>query len=128
MAQSDRIYHHYGYWDCRWIHIHPNRYVIMRIDDQYSQHERELKRKQQVRRRQRKKKRMKGLDKYVIFCFVVLIIYTAAQTIVTINTGVESSTLTTCFFGVFGGEVLLCALIKRLKLKNEPKESEDNDL
>lgn len=100
----------------------------MRIDDQYSQHERELKRKQQVRRRQRKKKRMKGLDKYVIFCFVVLIIYTAAQTIVTIKTGVESSTLTTCFFGVFGGEVLLCALIKRLKLKNELKESEDNDL
>ncbi len=99
----------------------------MRIDDQYSQHERELKRKQQVCRRQRKKKRMKGLDKYVIFCFVILIIYTAAQTIVTIKTGVESSTLTTCFFSVFGGEVLLCAIIKRLKLKSEPNKNESED-
>lgn len=96
----------------------------------------ELKRKRQKaiqkqeRRRQRKKKKMKGLDKYVIFCFVSLIIYTISQTIVTIRTGVESSTLTTCFFSVFGGEVLLCALIKRLKLKNEDNsgESEDNNL
>ena len=94
----------------------------------------ELKRKRQKeiqkqeRRRQRKK--MNGLDKYVIFCFVSIIIYTISQTIVTIRTGVESSTLTTCFFSVFGGEILLCALIKRLKLKNEDNsgESEDNKL
>ena len=76
-------------------------------------------------RRQRKK--MKGLDKYVIFCFVSIIIYTIAQTVVTIKTGVESSTLTTCFFSVFGGEVLICALIKRFKLKTESKESEENE-
>lgn len=96
----------------------------------------ELKRKRQKaiqkqgRRRQRKKKKLKGLDKYVIFCFVSIIIYTIAQTVVTIKTGVESSTLTTCFFSVFGGEVLLCALIKRFKLKEEPKkdESEENEL
>ena len=61
----------------------------------------ELKRKRQKaiqkqgRRRQRKKKKMKGLDKYVVFCFVSLIIYTIVQTVVTIKTGVESSTLTT---------------------------------
>ena len=93
----------------------------------------ELKRKRQEvirrqeRRRQRKKKRLKGLDKYVIFCFVSIIIYTIAQTVVTIRTGVESSTLTTCFFSVFGGEILLCALIKRFKLKEEPKENESGD-
>lgn len=80
--------------------------------------------------RQRKKKKLKGLDKYVVFCFVCLIIYTISQTIVTIKTGAEAGTLTTCFFSVFGGEVLLCALIKKFKLKNEPqqKESEDIDL
>lgn len=94
----------------------------------------ELKRKRQKairkqeRRRQRKKKKLKGLDKYVIFCFVSIIIYTIAQTVVTIKTGVESSTLTTCFFSVFGGEVLICALIKRFKLKTESKESEDLNL
>lgn len=106
------------------------------IREDYDLEERalELKRKRQKeiqrqeRRRQRKK--MNGLDKYVIFCFVSIIIYTISQTIVTIRTGVESSTLTTCFFSVFGGEVLLCALIKRLKLKNEDNsgESEDNNL
>lgn len=94
----------------------------------------ELKRKRQKaiqkqeHRRQRKKKKMKGLDKYVIFCFASLIIYTIAQTIVTIKTGVESSTLTTCFFSVFGGEVLLCALIKKFKLKNESKKDESEDI
>ncbi len=93
----------------------------------------ELKRKRQKEirkqecRRQRKKKKLKGLDKYVIFCFVSIIIYTIAQTVVTIKTGVESSTLTTCFFSVFGGEVLLCALIKRFKLKEEPKENESEE-
>lgn len=80
------------------------------------------------RRRRQKKKKMKGLDKYVIFCFACLIIYTILQTAVTIKTGVESGTLTTCFFSVFGGEVLVCALIKRFKLKNEPDKKEDNEL
>ena len=75
----------------------------------------------------KKKKRIRALDKNVIFSFTVLLIYTVAQTIVTIKTGVESSTLTTCFFAAFGGEVLMCALIKRLKLKNESKnESEES--
>ena len=74
-----------------------------------------------------KRKRMSGLDKYIIFSFAVLLIYTIAQTIVTLKTGVESETLTTCFFGVFGGEVLLCALIKRLKLKNEAKKDESEE-
>lgn len=75
----------------------------------------------------KKRKKISGLDKYVIFSFTVLLIYTVAQTIVTIKTGVESSTLTTCFFAAFGGEVLMCALIKRLKLKNESKnESEES--
>ncbi|MDE7322766.1 MAG: hypothetical protein K2N73_08500 [Lachnospiraceae bacterium] len=74
-------------------------------------------------RRQQKKNKLKGLDKYVIFCFVSLIIYTISQTVVIIKTEAESSTLTTCFFSVFGGEVLLCALIKRFKLKSESKES-----
>lgn len=77
----------------------------------------------------KKRKKVSGLDKYVIFSFVAILIYTIAQTIVTIKTGVESSTLTTCFFSVFGGEVLMCALIKRLKLKNEKKnESEDQSV
>ena len=75
----------------------------------------------------KKRKKINGLDKYVIFSFVSILIYTIAQTVVTIKTGVESSTLTTCLFSVFGGEVLMCALIKRLKLKNESKKNESED-
>ena len=106
---------------------------MMHTEERYAQQERALKQKRQKavrkqdRRQQRKRKKLKGLDKYVIFCFVILILYTVAQTIVTIKTGVESSSLTTCFFSVFGGEVLLCAIIKRLKLKNEPNKNESED-
>lgn len=87
------------------------------------------KRKQTVQRQElrRRRKKLNGLDKYVIFCFVSLIIYTISQTIVTVKTGTESSTLTTCFFSVFGGEVLLCALIKKFKLQKESKEREGEE-
>jgi hypothetical protein len=63
------------------------------------------------------KNKISGLDKYLLFSFLMIIVFTVAQTIITIVTGVEQETLITCFFGVFGGEVLICALIKRFKLK-----------
>jgi hypothetical protein len=70
---------------------------------------------------------IRGLDKYLIFSFASIIIFTIIQSIITAVTGVEQSTLITCFFSVFGGETVLCAIIKRLKLKNENNESEDNE-
>lgn len=61
---------------------------------------------------------MKSLTKFVIFSFVALIVYTIISQVIAIRTGgAELSTLTTCFFGAFGGEVLMCALIKVFKLK-----------
>ena len=77
------------------------------------------------RRRKRHKKKMKALDKYVVFSLVALIVYTIAQLAVVVKTGVEASALTACFFGVFGGEILTCGLIKIFKLKDDKKESED---
>jgi hypothetical protein len=71
------------------------------------------------------KEKIRGLDKYLIFSFTIIIVFTIAQSIITTITGVEQSTLITCFFSVFGGETVLCAIIKRLKLKNENNESED---
>jgi archaellum biogenesis protein FlaJ (TadC family) len=65
------------------------------------------------------RRKLKGLDKYLVFSFAMLIIFTVAQTVITAVTGVEQSTLITSYFAAFGGEVLMCALIKRLKLKNE---------
>lgn len=72
------------------------------------------------------KRRKSALDKYVIFSIAILLIFTVAQSIITAITGVEQSTLITCFFACFGGELFLCAMIKRLKLKGDNRHEMDN--
>lgn len=67
---------------------------------------------------------MKGLDKYVIFSISCLLIYTVVAIVITLICGVQMDTLTTCFFGFFGGEVVTCALIKIFKLKGETHGSD----
>lgn len=67
---------------------------------------------------------MKTLTKFVIFSFSCLICYTAiSQIIAVLQPGTDLSTLTTCFFSAFGGEVLVCAVMKMLKLKNSVSQS-----
>lgn len=80
----------------------------------------------------KKRKKSHDLDKYLIFCFTVLIIYIIAHTIIFACTGQEASTLSVLVFGVFGtSEPIICGLIKIFKLKNEyklkkdPEEQED---
>lgn len=64
------------------------------------------------------KKRLSALDKYVIFSFTNIIIFTIISLVYQFIVHEEiSSTLIMSFFGVFGGELLLLAMIKRLKLK-----------
>ena len=69
------------------------------------------------RLRSLKLKKLSGLDKYIIFSFAVMIIYTIVELIISSITTISHDTLTTCLYGAFGGELLLCAMIKRLKLK-----------
>lgn len=64
-------------------------------------------------------KLMHGLDKYIIFSFACIILYTIVSIMLVIITGMTLDVLTTCVFSVFGGEILLCAMIKRFKLKEE---------
>ena len=54
-----------------------------------------------------------------------LIVYTIAQVIIMLKTGQEMSTLTTCFFAAFGGEFMLCALIKIFKIKSKGESSDE---
>lgn len=63
------------------------------------------------------KKKLPALDKYVIFSFSCLLIFTVVMIIIQTITGITQDTLITCFFASFGGELLACAMIKRLKLK-----------
>ena len=65
------------------------------------------------------KKRMADLDKYIVFSFSVMLVYTALEFTFSTLTGITHDTLTTCLYGAFGGELLLCALIKRLKLRRD---------
>lgn len=71
------------------------------------------------------KKKLNDLDKYLIFAFSNLIIYTIVALFLFYKTGSEPAVLTGCFFAAFGGEVLMCALIKRLKLHKEAREVHD---
>ena len=66
----------------------------------------------------RKKKKVSALDKYVIFSLSALILFTVTVIVYQFYTKEElSSTLITCFFAAFGGELLMLCMIKRLKLK-----------
>lgn len=69
-----------------------------------------------------KSKKFNDLDKYLIFAFVNIILYTIANLVIFYITGNEPAVLTGCFFAAFGGEILMCALIKKLKLHKEIKE------
>lgn len=62
------------------------------------------------------------LSTYVIFSIAVLLIYTVVSLILSCF-GVQNDTLTTCFFGTFGGECLTCGVIKVFKLHKEYKVS-----
>ena len=72
------------------------------------------------------RKRYSALDKYLIFCFSVLLIYTISHSIIFFLTGQEASTLSVLVFGVFGtSEPIICGLIKIYKLRNEKEDKKD---
>lgn len=73
-----------------------------------------------------KKKKINDLDRYIVFSIACIILYTIAEHILIIVTGQTLDLLTTLFFGFFAGEVTICALIKKLKLKQEKKQMEEN--
>lgn len=79
--------------------------------------------------KKQRKKKIGALDIYVTFSIVSLIIYTVISQLIAIRSGVMLDTLTTCFFGFFGGEIVTCGLIKIFKLRDIKKENiENNDL
>lgn len=72
-------------------------------------------------RKRRRRKKIPSLTFYVVFSIAVLLVYTITELLIASITGTPNDTLTTCFFGVFGGEILTCALIKIFKLKEDNK-------
>lgn len=73
--------------------------------------------------REKKKKRLPALDRYVIFSLSAIIIFTVIAIIFQfLRENSLSDALIVAFYGVFGGELLMLCLIKRLKLKEKDKE------
>lgn len=74
----------------------------------------------------KKRQKMSALDKYLVFCFGVLLIYTIVHSYIFYVSGQEASTLSVLVFGVFGtSEPIICGLIKLFKLKTEKKDPEE---
>ena len=68
---------------------------------------------------------MSALDKYVIFSLSALIIFTITAIVYQFITQQElSTTLISCFFASFGGELLMLCMIKRLKIKKGDTDNE----
>lgn len=59
-----------------------------------------------------------SLTLYVVFSIMMILIYSVVELIISTSSGISHDTLTTCFYGVFGGEILCCALIKIFKLRS----------
>ena len=72
-------------------------------------------------------KNVKALDVYVTFSILSLVVYTIISQLLAIYYSVILDTLTTCFFGFFGGEIVTCGLIKIFKLRDKEKNSEEID-
>lgn len=77
--------------------------------------------------KKKKIKKLNDLDKYLIFAFSNLIIYTIAAMVIFAITHEEPVVLTGCFFAAFGGEILACARIKKLKLHKEAEIKGDQN-
>lgn len=75
-----------------------------------------------------KKKKVGALDVYVIFSIACIILYTVAEHVLVILTGQTLDLLTSLFFAFFGGEVTICALVKKLKLKQTKKNNEQEEI
>ena len=73
----------------------------------------------------KRKKPLNDLDKYVIYCIVFFTLYAVAELTVSAITGVTNDTLTDAVKWFCGGEVFLCAMIKRHKLIDAKKAKDE---
>lgn len=79
------------------------------------------------KRTRRTNKKISALDKYLIFCIVFFVIYTIAELATSCACGVAHDALTNAVKWFCGGEVFLCAMIKRLKLKRGENAPENDE-
>lgn len=59
------------------------------------------------------------LADYVVFCIKLLIVFTLITLVLAIFGVLVPDTLISCFFAAFGGEFLVCGLIKIFKIRSK---------
>ena len=80
-----------------------------------------------MRRNKRPVKKISALDKYLIYCITFFTLFAVAELVVSSICGESHDTLINAVKLFCGGEVFLCAMIKRHKLKNEAVNASDPD-
>lgn len=73
------------------------------------------------KRKIRRRSVTRSLTRYVVFSIAMLLIYTAIALYFLWLEKPLDSDLTTGVFGFFGGEIVMCGLIKLFKLKGETR-------
>lgn len=63
------------------------------------------------------------LADYVVFCIKMLLLFTVITMVLSVFQIVVPDTLISCFFAAFGGEFLVCGLIKIFKIRSKDAES-----
>ena len=63
------------------------------------------------------------LADYVVFCIKMLLLFTVITIILSIFNILVPDTLISCFFAAFGGEFLVCGLIKIFKIRQKDAEN-----
>ena len=81
-----------------------------------------------INRIKEKLKKVTSLGLYVSFSIISLIVFTIVSQILAMKYNVVLDTLTTCFFGFFGGEIVTCGLIKIFKLTRKDTTEENNSM
>ena len=72
-----------------------------------------------MRKIRKPRKKISALDKYLIYCITFFSLFAIAELTVSSICGESHDTLINAVKWFCGGEVFLCAMIKRHKLKNE---------
>lgn len=60
-----------------------------------------------------------SLSIYVTLSIVFVVLYTVAEFLISVFTGISHDTLTTCVYAFFGTEVGACGFIKIFKLRKD---------
>lgn len=63
------------------------------------------------------------LADYVVFCIKILLLFTVIVLILSTFQIIVPDTLISCFFAAFGGEFLVCGLIKIFKIRKKDAEN-----